>query len=233
MPEINHFVELAAIDVSKNIEKKNGLSYLSWPFAIDQLMRKDPAANWVFHEHQVFADGTMMVSCTVTAFGKPITMHLPVMDHRNKAIVIPNAFDINKNMMRCLVKAIGCHGLGLYIYAGEDLPADDDGNHPQKAEAKKTDAWETKKPEPNPPPKKIEGNFGQWNIKIVEQGEGGDWPAAAVQGAEIALGMASHADDVLEIFKTNRTIFEKLQQEDPEKYTGLMEKFKSTKESFK
>jgi len=232
MPEINHFVELAAIDVSKNIEKKNGLSYLSWPFAIDQLMRKDPAANWVFHEHQVFADGTMMVSCTVTAFGKPITMHLPVMDHRNKAIVIPNVFDINKSMMRCLVKAIGCHGLGLYIYAGEDLPADNDGNHqPKKAEAKKADVWETKKPEPTPPPKKVEGNGGNWNIKISD--DGGDWPAAAVQGAEIALGLASNADDVLEIFKTNRTIFEKLQQEDPEKYTGLMEKFKSTKESFK
>lgn len=237
MSEINHFVELAAIDVSKNIEKKNGLSYLSWPFAIDQLMRKDPAANWVFHEHQVFADGTMMVSCTVTAFNKPITMHLPVMDHRNKAIVIPNAFDINKNMMRCLVKAIGCHGLGLYIYAGEDLPADDDGNHPpKKAAPKATDAWDVPKGGVMPAKvekKTVEGNGGNWNIKIVEQGDGGSWPAAAVQGAEMALGLASGADDVLEIFKTNRTIFEKLQQEDPALYAGLMEKFKSTKESFK
>lgn len=225
------FAKLAAINVNDHVEKKNGLSYLSWAWAVAKLMENDPSANWEFHEPKMFGE-SMMVSCTVTAFGKPVTMHLPVMNHKNQAIKNPDAFEINKNMMRCLVKAIGCHGLGLYIYAGEDLPADDDGNHPpKKAEAKKADAWETKKPEPTPPPKKVEGNGGNWNIKISD--DGGDWPAAAVQGAEIALGLASGADDVLEIFKTNRTIFEKLQQEDPEKYTGLMEKFKSTKESFK
>lgn len=117
----NTFAKLASINVSKHIEQKNGLSYLSWAWAVDQLMRVDPSANWEFHEPRMFGD-SMMVSCTVTAFGKPITMHLPVMDHRNKAIPNPNAFDVNKNMMRCLVKAIACHGLGLYIYAGEDLP---------------------------------------------------------------------------------------------------------------
>lgn len=117
----NTFAKLAAINVSKHIEQKNGLSYLSLAWAVDQLMRVDPSANWEFHEPRMFGD-SMMVSCTVTAFSKPITMHLPVMDHRNKAISNPNAFDVNKNMMRCLVKAIACHGLGLYIYAGEDLP---------------------------------------------------------------------------------------------------------------
>ena len=117
----NNFAKLAAINVSKHIEQKNGLSYLSWAWAVDQLMRADPSANWEFHQPQMFGE-SMMVSCTVTAFGKPVTMHLPVMDHRNKAIPNPNAFDVNKNMMRCLVKAIACHGLGLYIYAGEDLP---------------------------------------------------------------------------------------------------------------
>jgi len=125
MSEANHFIELAKIDVSKHIEKKQNLSYLSWAWAIDQLMRVDPSANWVFQEPTMFGE-TMMVSCTVTAFGKPITMHLPVMDHRNQAIKNPDAFQVNKNMMRCLVKAIACHGLGLYIYAGEDLPSEDD-----------------------------------------------------------------------------------------------------------
>lgn len=117
----NNFVKLAQINVSDHIEKKNGLSYLSWPFAVAELMKADPAANWLFHDPIRFGE-TMMVSCTVTAFGKPVTMHLPVMDHRNQAIKNPDAFAVNKNMMRCLVKAIACHGLGLYIYAGEDLP---------------------------------------------------------------------------------------------------------------
>ena len=118
---MNHFEQLAKIDVSKHIEQKNKLSYLSWAWAVDQLMRQDPTANWTFHEPQMFGE-SMMVSCTVTAFEKPITMHLPVMDNRNQAIKNPDAFQVNKNMMRCLVKAIACHGLGLYIYAGEDLP---------------------------------------------------------------------------------------------------------------
>ena len=117
----NPFVTLSKINVNEHVEKKQNLSYLSWAWAVDQLMRIDPLANWQFHEPVMFGN-TMMVSCTVTAFNKPITMHLPVMDHRNKAIESPDAFAVNKNMMRCLVKAIACHGLGLYIYAGEDLP---------------------------------------------------------------------------------------------------------------
>jgi hypothetical protein len=120
-----NFQKLASIDVNEHIEKKAGLSYLSWAWAVDQIMRQDPEANWTFHDPQTFADGTMMVSVTVTVFKKPINMHLPVMDHRNKAIPNPDAFAINKAMMRCLVKAIACHGLGLYIYAGEDLPSND------------------------------------------------------------------------------------------------------------
>lgn len=67
-----------------------------------------------------------MVACAVTAFGKTMTMQLPVMDHRNKAIPSPDAFAVNTAMQRCLVKAIALHGLGLYIYAGEDLPAQEE-----------------------------------------------------------------------------------------------------------
>ena len=132
----NNYAKLAAIDVSKYVEKKGPmkLSYLSWAYAVDQLMRQDPQATWVFHEPQVFWD-TVMVSCTVTAFGKPITMHLPVMDNRNQAVKEPDAFLINKNMMRCLVKAIACHGLGISLYAGEDLPNEDLAGQAEKAKA--------------------------------------------------------------------------------------------------
>ena len=118
----NNFAMLAAINVGAHIEKKNGLSYLSWAWAVDQLLRADPTANWTYNEPARWGD-TVMVSCTVTAFGIPRTMQLPVMDHRNKAIANPDAFAVNTAMQRCLVKAIALHGLGLYIYAGEDLPA--------------------------------------------------------------------------------------------------------------
>jgi hypothetical protein len=122
METTNHFAALAAINVNDKTEKKNGLTYLSWAWAVDQLMRRDPSASWVFGE-PVRWNETVMVSCTVTAFNKPMTAHLPVMDHRNKAIPNPDAFQANVAMQRCLVKAIALHGLALYIYAGDDLPA--------------------------------------------------------------------------------------------------------------
>ena len=59
---------------------------------------------------------------TVTMFGKPMTCQLPVMDHRNKAVPKPDAFQVNTAIMRCMAKALALHGLGLYIYSGEDLP---------------------------------------------------------------------------------------------------------------
>jgi hypothetical protein len=122
---MSNYATLAAIDVSKYTEKKgpHKLEYLSWPIAVDFLMRADPAATWEFHPPQAYGD-TLMVSCTVTAFGKPMTMHLPVMGNKNEAIPNPDAFQVNKNMMRCLVKAIACHGLGIKVYAGEDLPSE-------------------------------------------------------------------------------------------------------------
>ena len=65
---------------------------------------------------------TCMVWVTVTMFGKPLMCQLPVIDNRNKPIINPDAFAINTSIMRCLAKAVALHGLGLYIYAGEDLP---------------------------------------------------------------------------------------------------------------
>jgi hypothetical protein len=122
---MSNYEKLAAINVNAKIEKKNGLSYLSWAWAVDQLLRADPAATWAYKSPSVFGD-TLMVHCEVVAFGKAMTAHLPVMDHRNKAISNPDAFAVNTAMQRCLVKAIALHGLGLYIYAGEDLPEGDE-----------------------------------------------------------------------------------------------------------
>ena len=69
---------------------------------------------------------SMMVFCDVTAFGKTMKMHLPVMDNRNQAIKNPDAVAVNKAMMRCLAKAVACFGIGLYIFSGDDLPEGED-----------------------------------------------------------------------------------------------------------
>jgi hypothetical protein len=112
---------LREIDVNKYTEKKGQLTYLSWTWAVDQLLLQDPMAVWEFPEPRVYND-TMMVFCNVTALGKTMRMQLPVMDNRNAAIVNPDARKISDATMRCLAKCIACFGLGLYIFAGEDLP---------------------------------------------------------------------------------------------------------------
>lgn len=121
---MSNFEKLAAINVNEHIEKKNGLSYLSWAWAVDQLLRADPGAFWSYPDPVRWGD-TVMVFCTVTAFGKQMTAQLPVMDYKNKAISNPDSFAVNTAMQRCLAKAIALHGLGLYIYAGEDVPQGD------------------------------------------------------------------------------------------------------------
>lgn len=121
----NNFIDLSKINVNNHTEKKGKFTYLSWTFAVSEAMKADPETIWTFRDPMVFKDGTMMVHCDVTMFGKSIYMFLPVMNNVNKAIANPNAFDVNSAMMRCLVKAIAAHGLGLYIYAGEDLPEDE------------------------------------------------------------------------------------------------------------
>ena len=121
---MSKYAELRKIDVSNYIEKKNNLSYLSWAWAVDQLLMQDPSATWEYKDPAKFGE-TLMVFCSVTAFNKTMTAQLPVMDYRNKAIPNPDAFAVNTAMQRCLAKAIALHGIGLYIYNGEDLPPDE------------------------------------------------------------------------------------------------------------
>ena len=115
-----NYAEIRKINVNDHIEKKNGLSYLSWAWAVDQLLMLDSTATWEYGEPKQFGE-TVMVFCTVNAFGKSMTAQLPVMDYRNKAIPNPDAFAVNTAMQRCLAKAIALHGLGLSLYVGEDL----------------------------------------------------------------------------------------------------------------
>jgi hypothetical protein len=140
-----NYNNLRQIDVSAQIEKKQNLSYLSWAWAVDLLLQQDHAATWEYKEPQRWGD-TVMVFCTVHAFGVSRTAQLPVMNHRNQAVPNPDAFQVNTAMQRCLAKAIALHGIGLYIYAGEDLPPD-----AEAAPANPLDAI-APKAQPAPPP---------------------------------------------------------------------------------
>jgi hypothetical protein len=112
------------IDVSGHVEKKNGLDYLSWAFAIQKLNEHYPNNSYAFTE-TTLDGGTVMTECVMTIQdGKEIavrTMWLPVMDYRNKAIANPDAFAINTTRMRCLVKCLAMWGLGLSLYSKTEL----------------------------------------------------------------------------------------------------------------
>ena len=121
---------LSKVDVSGHIEKKGNLSYLSWAWAWAEFMKCYPDAGYNVKQVHYFEDGTAEAGCTVyiERGGETVTrsMWLPVLNHSNKAIKNPDAFAINTSKMRCLVKCLAMFGLGHYIYAGEDLPEQED-----------------------------------------------------------------------------------------------------------
>tara|TARA_R110000824_G_scaffold75947_11_gene192615 strand:- start:5279 stop:5878 length:600 start_codon:yes stop_codon:yes gene_type:complete len=131
---------LASIDCSNHIEKKGNLSYLSWAWAWKTLCDNFPDSTFEFEKSEggsefwAMPDGTGEVRCALTVGGLTRTCWLPVMDYKNKAIENPNSRDVNDAKMRCLVKAIALFGLGLYIYAGEDIPDKPSGDVQKKAQ---------------------------------------------------------------------------------------------------
>ena len=122
-------IDLLKLNVNDHTEKKNGLTYLSWAWAWAEALKADPAASFNVQtfDGKAYMDvnGTGLVWVTVTMFEKQMTCMLPVMNHRNQPIPAPNAFEVNTAIMRCMTKALALHGLGLYIYSGDDLPMQD------------------------------------------------------------------------------------------------------------
>ncbi len=121
------FEEVYAINVNDKTEKKGSLTYLSWAFAWAEFKKVYPDATYKVNPFDgTFCSGNekmgYMVQTEVTAGDKTYEMWLPVMDMRNNTVLQPKMTEINKAIMRCLTKNLAMFGLGLYIYAGEDLP---------------------------------------------------------------------------------------------------------------
>jgi hypothetical protein len=138
------FQRLSEVNVSGFAEKKGQFTYLSWAWAVTELKKVAPEAYWKIHEWGLEGnkqpyqqtEAGCFVKVTVIAEGIEMTQVHPVLDHRNNTVKTPNAFEVNTSIMRCLTKAISLHGLGLYIYAGEDLPAGE--SQPTKTKSTQT-----------------------------------------------------------------------------------------------
>lgn len=122
----NYFKELSKLDVSDHLEKKGQFKYLSWAWAVKALREAYPTATWevIRSNGMPFIETKfgVFVEVAVTVEGITLSQIHPVLDGRNKPIQQPTSFDINTSIQRCLVKAIALHGLGIWVYAGEDLP---------------------------------------------------------------------------------------------------------------
>jgi len=136
----NYFERLSKLNVSDHLEKKGQFAYLSWPYAVEQLRLADPSATWEVKRFDgapyLKTECGYFVEVAVTVQGITLSQIHPVLDQANRPLEMPNSFHINTSIQRALVKAIALHGLGLYVYAGEDLPA--------------TDTTVTPSPEPQP-----------------------------------------------------------------------------------
>lgn len=137
--EQNYFKILNALNVGDKTEKKNNLTYLSWAWAWAELKKLYPDSHYTIYENAngwfYHTDGkTAWVKTGVTVLGIEHIEFLPVMDFRNQSITTEKitSFDVNKAIQRSLTKAVARHGVGLYIYAGEDLPEDTQSDMPEE-----------------------------------------------------------------------------------------------------
>jgi len=212
-------LDLLKLNVNEHVEKKNNLSYLSWAWAWAEALKADPSATF---EVQTFlrdqytelpymdVNGTGMVWVTTKLFDKPMTCMLPIMNHRNQPIQNPDAFQVNTSIMRCLVKCLALHGLGLYIYAGEDLPEEDT---PAIKEAPKAEA-----------PKRLQ---------VMEGWDNSD--ASRELFADGMIEYASHCTNKAGLnsyWKSNQLQIDSLKQTHPDLYTKVLNHFTNLKTTF-
>ncbi len=140
--------KLSVINCEDKVEKKMGLSFLSWAWAWDKVMEVYPNAQYYFYEDKNthvpyvrYPDGSAEVRCTVIIGHCVREMWLPVMDYKNNAITEPNSRQVSDTKMRCLVKCLAMFGLGHHIYAGEEKNSENDDSSPSKDLQEETVDW--------------------------------------------------------------------------------------------
>ena len=223
--------DLLKINVNEHTEKKNGLTYLSWAWAWQEALKADANATFDVQtfEGKPYMDvnGTGMVWVTVTLFGQPRTCMLPVMDYKNKPILNPDAFAVNTAIMRCMTKALALHGLGIYIYAGDDLPEDDGKTAPTpQAKAPMGDLY---KKEDGPKYEKI---IAKTAPKVDETLDNSD--ASRQLFADGMIEYTSTCTTVAGLnsyWKSNQSQLDSLKLTHPDLYQGVLTKFQELKKT--
>jgi hypothetical protein len=201
----NYFVDLNSVDVSQYIEKKNGLSYVSWANAWAEFKARYPMSYFTIYESDngvfYFTDGrTCWVKTGVTIVldtGRELEHieYLPVMDFRNASIPKDKvtSFDVNKAIQRSLTKAVARHGLGLYVYAGEDLPFDArDADPAETVETAKKAVKEAREDAEDAELLKIKKSISQRMLQMTSGKSDEEKMAIAKSTIEPVIGMVNY-----------------------------------------
>ena len=215
---------LSKIDVSKHVEKKNGLSYLSWTWAWGVLMEEYPHAEYSFSAPEVHPDGTVTIHCDIMIGHCHRSMWLPVMDYKNNAIKNPDARKISDTKMRTLVKCLAMFGLGHRIYAGEDINPPGEPEVVAKLTPEEINAI-TEESVPEPPKKKKVPPKDAQNDIPSEEG------AAEVVGKLLEFANKFCADEagLVGFWKENKKLIDILDSNYPKQYEALKQGFTQLK----
>lgn len=223
-------LELLKLNVNEHVEKKQNLSYLSWAWAWAEALKADPNANFQVHlfgdKSYMEVNGTAMVWVTVMLGGRTRTCWLPVMNAKNNPITIDgrrykdkygneqveklDSFNVNTAIMRCLTKCLALFGLGLYIYAGEDLP---EGEEVVKEEAPK-------------PKNKVDVDSEDGQKKLANLNLFAD-------GMMQYVGICKDGKALRSYWKANQTQIEELKSLLPTRYEELVAFFSKANNEFK
>ena len=202
--ELTTFQKLSAINVNAKAEKKNNLTYLSWAWAWSEVKKVCPDATYQMGETEYDEALGFMCHSSVTIDGETLSMWLPVMDGANKSmkkepysfttrygekqVAGATMFDVNKTMMRCLVKNLAMFGMGIYIYAGEDMPESNNNNVVEAQEkAKATSVQNKKAPKINL--KKGDENWKNVMAYVKENKSLGNEKLTAMVGRKYAISI--------------------------------------------
>ena len=229
---------LSKIDVSDHIEKKGGLSYLSWAWAWGVLKEHYPEAEYKFREwpahpesrssstvdYMSYPDGTASVHCIVSIPSGPVhairdisaSMWLPVMDYKNRAIPNPDARAVSDSKMRCLVKCIAMLGLGHYIYAGEDIPSQESTGGGKQSEPYIY------------PGEDVSGEKGS-DDKEADTQEGETEEAGMKIAYKVFMKDCETIDELRDFWRKNQQELKKLEKNDPETYKQIFALFANKK----
>ena len=226
--EFSVWEDLSKKDLSKRIETKDfisnkgkpySLSYISWSWAWGELKKSYPDASYEVHDNITYPDNTVEVRVGVTIKEQTHMMWLPVMDFNNNAKKNPTSKDISDSRMRCLAKAIAMHGLGHYVYAGEDVP-EGNAEAPQSEGKAKEEVDPIQEDTPTPPPP----TEAPTKVDLDKVKKEGDWSMLTDTFYEL-INAHESKDTLAKLWENNKKALKLLKEKRPNDYKEVYKSF--------